>query len=79
MLKELLESLDHQELVASQETLAHLDHLDYRSVTATPSILLCACVRACVCVLTLHKLMRLRDEHFSDKHMFDVVLCVYKQ
>lgn len=23
--------------------------------------------------------MRLRDEHFSDKHMFDVVLCVYKQ
>ena len=50
MLKELLESLDHQELVASQETLAHLDHLDYRSVTATPSILLCVCVRVCACV-----------------------------
>ena len=60
MLKELLENLDHQELVASQETLAHLDHLDYRSVTATSSILLCvcvcvcvrACVRACVCTNT---------------------------
>ena len=63
MLKELLESLDHQELVASQETLAHPDHLDYRSVTATPSTLLCVCVCLSVSVLTLHKFMRLRDEH----------------